>query len=71
MVNGGDGGKGLGAFKQFRPSLDVVSAEPLTRAAPILPQRAESHDPVVDRWSYCFFPYKWPKNTMGPCFKGL
>jgi len=42
VVNGGDGGKGLAAFKQFRPSLEEVVAEPLTRDAPILPVVAES-----------------------------
>ena len=39
LVTGGAGGKGLGAFKQFRPSLDLVSAELLTRAAKMVPQR--------------------------------
>ena len=58
MVNGGDGGKGLAAFKQFRPSLEEVVAEPLTRDAPILPQRAEAKaDPVVGPMElYGFFP---------------
>ena len=39
LVTGGAGGKGLGAFKQFRPSLDLVSAELLTRAAKMVPQQ--------------------------------
>ena len=42
LVTGGDGGKGLAAFKQFRPSFDEVSAEPFTRAAKMVPQQ-DSH----------------------------
>ena len=38
-MTGGAGGKGLGAFKQFRPSLELVFAEPLTRAAKMVPQQ--------------------------------
>ena len=38
LVMGGAGGKGLGAFKQFRPSLEEVAAEPLTLAAKMVPE---------------------------------
>ena len=38
-MTGGDGGKGLRAFKQFKPSLELVFSEPLTRAAKMVPQQ--------------------------------
>ena len=79
MVNGGDGGKGLAAFKQFRPSLEEVSAEPLTRDAPILPQRGRGQGPESHVSSggphgvlRVFSPKKMAeKYHFGPLFQGV